>query len=81
MSLSDNSPSGHKTIPVCIASTCCWVGARKRMKSRNFAYSGSIMRNCWYRVCITAFEDVKVWSLMIEVVVVVRLSTVCKGYC
>ena len=30
-----------------ILSTCSWVGRMNRMRSRNVAYSGSTIRNCW----------------------------------
>ena len=31
----------------CILSTCSWVGRMNRMRSRNAAYSGSTILNCW----------------------------------
>ena len=75
-------PSGQRTMPSCILSTCSWVGRMNRMRSRNAAYLGSTILNCWCKRWMTALEEEKVALLLImEVVEVMRPLTVCKGCC
>ena len=75
-------PSRQRTMPCCILSTCSWVGRMNRIRSRNAAYSGSTIQNCWCKRWMTALEEEKVaLSLIMEVVEVIRPLTVCNGCC
>ena len=80
--LSVRWPSRQRTMPSCILSTCSCVGRMNRMRSRNAAYSGSTILNCWCKVWMTALAEVKValWLIM-DMVEVMRPFTVCRGCC